>query len=543
VTTAGSEQPDVLVVGAGPTGLTLAAQLVAMGATCRIVDRQPNRAHESRALAIQPRTLEVLRGLGATQELVARGNDAVWVQLHARGRVVRVRLFGLGLDDTAYPFLLFVSQAETEQVLLDHLAANGILVERRVELVDFHADPDAVTCTLGHADGRTEQVRTRYLVGCDGAGSTVRRGAGIPFQGGAYLQTFALADLEVDGGLDADAAHAFLGQTGLLLFFPLGRPASWRLLAMHPTLQGRREPARPSLAELQALSDLFAGGRLRLRDPVWMTWFRLAHRHAARYQAGPVFLAGDAAHVHSPAGAQGMNTGIQDAWNLSWKLALVARGVASEALLDSYDAERRPVGGFVVRFTDRAFAVATSTNPILRAVRTHVVPRVLPVALRLDSALAYGFRTVSQLGITYRHSPAVQDGHPAPRRGPRAGDRLPDARVTRDGQVCWLGEVLAAPRFHLLLCGNPGDWEAGQPTAIGARYREVLAVHHLSGEAAPGALHDVDGQAFARLGVEQAAHYLIRPDGHVGYRAAGTDLDGLQRHLAHWLPNPTPHPA
>jgi 2-polyprenyl-6-methoxyphenol hydroxylase-like FAD-dependent oxidoreductase len=415
VTTAGGEQPDALVVGAGPTGLTLAAQLQAMGATCRIIDRQPDRVHESRALAIQPRTLEVLRGLGITEELVARGNDAVWVQLHASGRGVRVRLFGLGLDDTAYPFLLFVSQAETEQVLGDYLAAGGVQVERRVELVGFQADPDGVSCTLRHADGRTEQARTRYLVGCDGAASAVRRGAGIPFQGGTYPQTFALADLEVDGDLVADAAHAFLGQTGLLLFFPLGRPASWRLLAMHPTLQGRREPARPSLAELQALADLFTGGRLRLRDPVWMTWFRLAHRHAARYRAGRVFLAGDAAHVHSPAGARGMNTGIQDAWNLGWKLALVARGLATEALLDSYDAERRPVGGFVVRFTDRAFAVATSTNRILRAARTQLVPRVLPVALRLDSALAYGFRTVSQLGITYRHSPAVQEGHPTPR--------------------------------------------------------------------------------------------------------------------------------
>jgi 2-polyprenyl-6-methoxyphenol hydroxylase-like FAD-dependent oxidoreductase len=480
----------------------------------------------------------VLRGLGVTEELVARGNDAVWVQLHAGGRGVRVRLFGLGLDDTAYPFLLFVSQAETEQVLGDHLAAGGVQVERQVELVGFHADPDGVSCTLRHADGRTEQVRTRYLVGCDGAASTVRRGAGIPFQGRAYPQTFALADLEVDGGLDTGAAHAFLGQVGLLLFFPLGRPASWRLLAMDPGRHGRERKARPSLVELQALADRFTGGRLRLRDPVWTTWFRLGHRHAARYRAGRVFLAGDAAHVHSPAGAQGMNTGIQDAWNLGRKLALVARGLATETLLESYDAERRPVGRFVVRFTDRAFAVATSTNPILRAARTQLVPRVLPLALRLDRALAYGFRTVSQLGITYRHSPAVQDGHPTPRRGPRAGDRLPDAHVARDGQGCWLGETLAAPRFHLLLCGNPGDWDAGQPTAVSARYREVLAVHHLTREAAPGALHDVDGQAFARLGVEQAAHYLIRPDGHVGYRATGTDLDGLQRHLAHWLPKP-----
>ena len=540
MTPSSGDRPDVLVVGAGPTGLTLAAQLRAMGASCRIVDRQPDRVHESRALAVQPRTLEVLRGLGVTEELAARGNDAVWVQLHAGGRRVWVRLFGLGLDDTAYPFLLFVSQAETEQLLNDHLAARGVQVERQVELVAFQADPDGVTCTLRHADGRTEQVRARYLVGCDGAASTVRRGAGIPFQGGAYPQTFALADLEIDGELDADAAHAFLGQTGLLLLFPLGRPASWRLLGMHPTLHGRQEPARPSLAELQALSDRYTGGRLRLRDPVWTTWFRLAHRQAGRYRSGRVFLAGDAAHVHSPAGAQGMNTGIQDAWNLGWKLALAARGVADAALLDSYDAERRPVGGFVVRFTDRAFAVATSTNPLLRAVRTQVVPRVLPVALRLDSALAYGFRTVSQLRIGYRDSAAVQEGHPAPRRGPRAGDRLPDARVARDGQECWLGEALAAPRFHLLLCGRPDAWDARQLTAVGTRYRDLLAVHHLTPEATPGALHDVDGQAFPRLGVEQTAQYLIRPDGHVGYRGAGTDLDGLQRYLSRWLPIAAP---
>jgi 2-polyprenyl-6-methoxyphenol hydroxylase-like FAD-dependent oxidoreductase len=542
VTPANGDPLDVLVVGAGPTGLTLAAQLQAFGATVRIVDRQLDRVHESRALGVQPRTLEVLRGLGVAQELLARGNDAVWVQLHAAGRVVRVRLFGLGLDDTAYPFLLLVSQADTEQVLGDHLAGRGVPVERGIEVVGFDADPDAVTCTLRHRDGRTEQVRARYLAGCDGAASTVRRGAGIPFKGGAYPQTFALADLEADG-LDRDAAHAFLGQVGILLFFPLGRPASWRLLAMHPGLRGRREPAQPSLGELQALADAFTGGRIALRDPVWRTYFGLQHRHATRYRAGRVFLAGDAAHVHSPAGAQGMNTGIQDAWNLGWKLALVCRGLAEEALLDSYDAERRPVGGFVVRFTDRAFSVATSTNPLLRALRTQLVPRVLPLALRFDRAMASGFRTVSQLNISYRHSPAVQEGRPTLRRGPRAGDRLPDARTTRDGQGCWLGEALAAPGFHLLLCGPPGDWHPSQLTALRHRYPDTLTVHYLTREATPGALQDFDGQVFARLGVDGTAQYLVRPDGHIGYRCGGDDLAGLQRYLARWLPNTASRPA
>jgi 2-polyprenyl-6-methoxyphenol hydroxylase-like FAD-dependent oxidoreductase len=536
-------QLDVLIVGAGPTGLTLAAQLQALGASFRIVDRQPDRVHESRALAIQPRTLEVLRGLEVTQELLVRGNDTVWLRLHAGGRTVRVRLFGLGLADTAFPFLLFVSQAETEAVLGDRLAAGGRGVERAVELAAFTAHPDSVVCTLRHPDGRTEQVDARYLVGCDGAASSVRRGAGIPFQGGAYPQTFALADLEIDGDLDTDTAHSFLGPDSTLFCFPLGRPATWRLLAMHPSLQARQEPARPSLEELQALADSLTGGRLRLRDPVWLSYFRLQHRHATRYRAGPVFLAGDAAHVHSPAGAQGMNTGIQDAWNLGWKLALVAGGLANPALLDSYDAERRPVGRLVVRFTDRAFAAATSTSPLLRALRTRLVPRVLPLVWRFDRGVAYCFRIISQLGISYRHSPVVQEGRPPLRRGPRAGDRLPDARITRDGQACWLGEVLAAPRFHLLLCGRPGDWDASQLAVVGGRYAGMLAVHQLTRQATPGTLHDAAGQAFARLGVEHTAHYLIRPDGHIGYRAAGTDLRGLNRYLAHWLPNATPPPA
>ena len=457
VTAADGDLLDVLVVGAGPTGLSLAAQLQAFGARVRIVDRQLDRVHESRALGVQPRTLEVLRGLGLAEELLARGNDAVWVQLHAGGRVVGIRLFGLGLDDTAYRFLLLVSQAETEQVLGEHLAAGGISVQRGVEVVGFGADPDAVASTLVHRDGRAEQVRARYLVGCDGANSTVRRAAKIAFPGGAYPQSFALADLEADG-LDPAAAHAFLAEEGIVLFFPLGRPASWRLLAMHPSLQGRREPAQPSLEELQALADAMTGGGVRLGDPVWRTYFGLQHRHATRYQAGRVFIAGDAAHIHSPAGAQGMNTGIQDAGNLGWKLALVSRGAADPALLDTYDAERRPVGALVVGLTDRAFSAATSTNPLLGALRTQLVPRVLPLGLRWDRAVAAGFRTLAQLNLGYRHSPAVQEGRPGLRRGPRAGDRFPDARVARDGQGCWLGEALAAPRFHLLLCGPPGDW-------------------------------------------------------------------------------------
>jgi 2-polyprenyl-6-methoxyphenol hydroxylase-like FAD-dependent oxidoreductase len=533
---------DVLIVGAGPTGLTLAAQLQQFGTSTRIVDRQHDRVHESRALAMQPRTLEVLRAFGIAGTLVERGNDAVQVRMHFGERTVGIRLFDIGLEDTAFPFLLFISQAETEAILSEQLAAQGLPVERGVELVNFSAGSEAVACTLRGADGGTEQVRCRYLVGCDGAHSTVREGAGIAFEGGTYPQTFVLADLELDGELERGAAHAFLGDEGILLFFPLGTPASWRIIGMRPGTRHACERAPQteplSLEELQRICDRFTGGTLRLHDPVWLTYFRLHHRQAVRYRTGRVFVAGDAAHVHSPAGAQGMNTGIQDAWNLGWKLALVARGVADPALLDAYESERLPVGRFVLRFTDRASSVATTDSAFVRLMRTQVVPRLLPLLLRIRKGRAFGFRTLSQLGISYRDSPAVQESPGAPRAGPRAGDRLPDARIVRDGRPSWLHEALTAPAFHLLLCGPATGWPDERVAAIRQRHAALLAVHRLTGaQATPGTLLDPSGELLARLGAEPAAQYLVRPDGHIGYRSGGTDMLGAERYLARWLGN------
>jgi 2-polyprenyl-6-methoxyphenol hydroxylase-like FAD-dependent oxidoreductase len=532
---------DVVIVGAGPTGLTLAARLHQFGVSVRIVDRQLDRVHESRALAMQPRTLEVLRGLGIAETLVERGNDAVQLRIHFGERVVGVRLFDIGLEDTAFPFLLFISQAETEAILNEYLAARGLPVERGVELVGFSAGSEEVACTLRGADGGTEDVRCRYLVGCDGAHSTVRDGAGIPFEGGTYPQTFVLADVEVDGELEQGAAHAFLGDEGVLLFFPLVTPASWRIVGMRPSTdyaRARDQETEPlSLDELQRICDSFTGGTLRLRDPVWLTNFRLHHRQAARYRSGRVFVAGDAAHVHSPAGAQGMNTGIQDAWNLGWKLALVAHGVADPGLLDSYESERLPVGRFVLRFTDRASSVATANGAFVRLMRTRIAPRLLPLLLRIRKGRAFGFRTLSQLAIRYRDSPAVQESPGAQRTGPRAGDRLPDARIVRDGQESWLHEAVAAPAFHLLLCGPATGWPDDHVAALRERHGTLVAVHRLTrdAQAASGILLDPSGEALAGLGVVEAAQCVVRPDGHIGYRSRGTGTLGAERYLARWL--------
>jgi 2-polyprenyl-6-methoxyphenol hydroxylase-like FAD-dependent oxidoreductase len=539
--TAGGDPIQVLVVGAGPTGLALAAHLAAHRTRVRVIDRQADRVHESRALAIQPRTLEVLAPLGVTPALLERGQRAVQLRLHLPRRVVSLRLFDLGLADTAYPFLLFCSQAHTERILGDHLAQHDVTIERGTELVELRPAGQHVGCRLRHPDGHQETLAARYVVGCDGAHSTVRQQAGIQFAGGTYPQTFLLADLEVDG-LEPAAAHTYLTGQGMLFFFPLGTPTAWRMLAMRPPGNHTPADAPVTLAELQALTTSTTADPLRLHDPVWMTRFRLHLRAATSYQAGRVFLAGDAAHVHSPAGAQGMNTGIQDATNLAWKLALTCQGAATAELLDTYQPERAPVGRRVLRLTDRAFAVATSTNPLLRWGRTQL-PRLAPLALRFTPARAAAFRTIAQLAINYRHSPAVQEGDPVPRRGPHAGDRLPDAPLTSDDRPTSLHAATAATGFHLLLCGPTTAW---QPTTTASPWRKagLVTIHHLTRQPIPGALHDPDGTALRRLGLHPAgqhpAHYLIRPDGHIGYRAGGTDLTGLHTYLTRWLPGTTP---
>jgi 2-polyprenyl-6-methoxyphenol hydroxylase-like FAD-dependent oxidoreductase len=428
---------DVLVVGAGPTGLTLAARLHEFGASVRIVDQTLDPVHESRALAVQPRTLEVLRSLGLAAELVHRGNPSVCLRLHAGSRVASAQLFDVGLEDAAFPFLLFVSQAETEAVLGEHLAARGIEIERGMTFERFDSNGDALSCTMRSGDGRYRKPQARYLAGCDGAHSVVRDSAGIAFRGGRYPQTFLLADLDVDG-LELDTVHTYLTDRGPLFFFPLRRPAPWRLITMRPpALDAASAPADHSVSstpvsldELQALADRATGRQLRLGDPVWATAFRLHHRHAFSYRSGRVFLAGEAAHIHSPAGARGMNTGIQDAANLGWKLGLVVRGHAPDDLLDSYDAERRPVGESVLRF----------------------------------------------------HRPGLHR--------------------------------------------RPADsWGEPDLAALAERHGALLTVVRLDRRPGPGIL--CSEAAMARFHVSGVAHFVVRPDDHVGYRADNNDLGGL----------------
>jgi 2-polyprenyl-6-methoxyphenol hydroxylase-like FAD-dependent oxidoreductase len=534
--TSSSSAPD-------PTGLTLAAQLHSFGIRFRIIDKLLDRVRESRALAVQARTLEILQSVGLGDRLAERGRKSTRLAIHFGDRVAAVKLGDFGAADTRYPFILFVSQTETEAVLGEYLSSAGVVVERGVELVGFQSSDDGVRCVVRRRDGVQEQVHACYLVGCDGAHSSVRKGAGIPFKGGTYVEDFVLGDAEADGPLQPDTLHSFVGKRGVAMFFPLGTPASWRVIAMAPGT-GRAASDAPmtsdlSIQELQAV-DGATGGALRLRDPALLTHFRLHHRQTARYCTGRVFLAGDAAHIHSPVGAQGMNTGIQDAWNLGWKLARAARGRADPRLLDSYEAERWPVGRTLLRTTDRVFGMFTraiSPNPVALWFRREVIARVLPRVLGSRRLRAFAFRFVSELRIAYRRSPAVVEAEPSLRQGPKAGDRLPDARITRGGQPVYLQDALAGPRLHLLLCGDSGAWDPSQLADLATRFSDVLSVRRMTREPGPeGELTDASGEALRLLGVQGAAQYLVRPDGYIGFRCAGYDLQRVTEYLARWFP-------
>lgn len=420
-----------------------------------------------------------------------------------------------------------------------------------MELVRAQQDTDGVDVVLRHGDGAEESVRTRYVIGCDGAHSAVRKLAGIPFEGDAYEQDFMLGDVELEPSAGAaplkpDTVHSFPGRYGVAMIFPLGKPATWRVIAMstrvgsRPVKVATGEESKPmttalSLAELQSAMDDATGGDVRVRDPVWLTHFRLHHRQAAHYRSGRVFLAGDAAHIHSPVGAQGMNTGMQDAWNLGWKLALVVAGAADARLLDTYEEERWPVGHALLRYTDRIFGVFTramSSNALAAWVRRAVVSRVMPRVIGAERLRTFAFRFVSEIAIGYRKSVAVTEGTPALDGGPRAGDRLPDAAVTLDGRATTLQREVVGPRMCLLLCGHAEARRRG--AELTERYGRVLAVRRLDRSSAPDVLVDASGVALERLGVRESALYLVRPDGYVAYRCAGTDVGGVERWMERW---------
>jgi len=511
--------PDVLIVGAGPTGLMLANQLARQAIRTRIVDRRAGPARETRALGVQARTLEIYSQLGIVEEALARGKRATGVNLWADGRRQAQVPFGdVGGVLTPYPFVLILGQEETERILGNRLRDGGAAVEWNTELVALDQHPAGVTATLRGADGTTRQVAARWVAGCDGAHSTVRDRCRIPFVGAPYEQVFFVADTDATGSMVPDEVNVYLWRGGFHLLFPLPGRDRWRLVGIVP-------PALQARADLDVAAVLPAmrhsvGPAFSVHACRWFSTYHIQHRRAARFREGRCFLLGDAAHIHSPVGAQGMNTGLQDAYNLGWKLALVALGHVSETLLDSYAAERIPVAEGLLRTTDRAFRLIVSTQWWAGLLRTQVLARLIAAAMRWAPIQRAAFRVISQIGIHYRTSPLSLTLPGLSAKAPQAGDRFPwlQLRLNRAGPVEDVFQVQDDTRFTLLVFGQPA------PEGNAIAYREWLRIAAVPADP----VHD---PALAQAGVPRPSFYLLRPDGHVGLCGGQVDVGAINGYL------------
>src|SRR5580698_607031 len=413
---------QVLIAGAGPTGLVLALWLTKQGVSVRIIDKAAAPGTTSRALAVQARTLELYRQLDLTDSLLELGHQVPGINLWVRGEQrAHVPFATVGAGLTRYPYLEIFPQDQHERLLLERLGAAGVKVERNTELVTFTQDGQGIRAQLQRADGASESCEAAYLAGCDGARSRVREVLGAGFPGGTYRQVFYVADIEASGPPVDGELHIDLDEADFLAVFPLAARGRVRLIG---TVRDERAQHAETLKFEDVSHRAMENLKLRVERVNWFSTYRVHHRVAAHFGTGRAFILGDAAHIHSPAGGQGMNTGIGDAVNLAWKLAAVTRGAAPASLLASYEAERMPFARRLVATTDRAFSVVTAEGAVADFVRTRLAPIIMPRALAFAAVRAFVFRTVSQITVNYRGRPlsAGCAGHV------HGGDRLPWVR-------------------------------------------------------------------------------------------------------------------
>lgn len=552
---------DVLIVGAGPVGLTMAASLDAQGVKCRIIDKAPSASDKSKALVVWSRTLELLDKLGLAETFVATGMKINGASMYHEGkRVVHIQLTGA---DSPFGFPLMIPQNETERLLTEYLARRGVNIERRVELVDFGVQAEKVVCQLRHADGSEETCEVPWVIGCDGAHSTVRHALGLEFSGSAEPNDWILADVHIKGSIASDELSIFWHSKGVLVFFPI-TPTRYRVIADLGMAMEGGKPADPTLAEAQAKVDERGPGGITLTDPVWLAGFRINERKVSNYRHGRVMLAGDAAHIHSPAGGQGMNTGMQDAFNLAWKLALAQKGQGqAEPLLDSYSKERSAIGDQVLRAAKRLTTVATLRNPVAQFMRNHIAPIVTSFGFVQDKIRD----AMCELSINYEGSSLVKDDWPLRGGGIAAGERLPDAPLTSvDGEPSSLLKATCKVKHHFLLlpCSLDAQVVTEQlklANKIVQTYPGLFTSHMFlpavgeitenpspipSPEYREGGYGnsldtnvefwiDTEGKLHEKFAAESPTAIIVRPDGYIGYRSQGATVEKVLGYLGSYL--------
>jgi 2-polyprenyl-6-methoxyphenol hydroxylase-like FAD-dependent oxidoreductase len=496
---------EVLIVGAGPTGLVLALWLTRLGVKLRIIDKTAEAGTTSRALAVQARTLEFYHQVGLDKAVIAGGVKVENLNLWVSGRrAARVTLETASEGLTPYAFALVFPQDAHERLLIERLDALGVRVERKTELLRFTENDNGVTATVRRPDGSEETCEASYLAGCDGASSTVRGQLGVGFPGGTYTGLFYVADVEATGEAMDDDLHIDLEDADFLILFPLKGDGRVRLVG---TVHDLPDSDRAKLTFEDVRGKAVEHLKLSIGKVNWFSTYRVHHRVAHHFRDGRAFLLGDAAHIHSPVGGQGMNTGIGDAVNLAWKLAAVLKGGASKKLLDTYEPERIRFARQLVATTDRGFTLVTRRGGIARFLRTRVIPIVVPTLFRIRALRRLLFSTVSQTQIKYRDS-RLSAGVAGEVHG---GDRLPWVDLGS-------GEDNFAPLTSL-------EWQVHVYGEARGGVREVCA--ELKLEFHTFAWQPIMGVA----GFQESALYLVRPDGYVALAVPTADPEILRQYL------------
>jgi 2-polyprenyl-6-methoxyphenol hydroxylase-like FAD-dependent oxidoreductase len=496
---------DVLIIGAGPTGLILALWLTKLGVKVRIIDQTAQSGTTSRALAVQARTLELYRQLDLADAVLARGHKVPAINLWVTGEPkARLSFETVGSDLTPYSFLEIFPQDEHERLLIDRLEAAGVAVERRCELIGFKDEGDRIVARLRDPEGREKICTAHYVAGCDGARSDVRETIGTGFPGGTYRQLFYVADVEAAGPAINGELHADLDEADFLAVFPLAGTGRARLIG---TVRDDRADHADTLKFADVSDRAINHLKLKIAKVNWFSTYHVHHRVSDHFRKGRAFLLGDAAHIHSPAGGQGMNTGIGDAVNLAWKLAAVLASRAPDTLLDSYEAERIGFARRLVSTTDRAFSFVTADGRIADLVRTRVAPVVIPGVMHFEAVREFIFRTVSQITLNYRGGP-LSVGTAGRVHG---GERLPWVAVdgkdnfTSLAEMSWQVHVYGAPRADLLAwCDERG-----------------ISLHSFAWR-----------PEHAAAGLAQDALYLLRPDTYVALADSAGEPSVLDRYFA-----------
>jgi 2-polyprenyl-6-methoxyphenol hydroxylase-like FAD-dependent oxidoreductase len=527
----------------------LAIELARRDIHCRIIDKATQPSSTSRALAIFPRTLEAFECMDVIEDIIRLGHKINGLTVHGKERSGTLSFTGV---DSPYPFVISLPQCETEKILVDQLEELGVSVEWNTALIRLEQDEHGVSAGLRRADGSEELSRSSWLIGCDGAHSAVRKTLNASFTGAPYEDAFALADVKANWLFSEDEAQLFLHPAGALGVFPLGG-GKYRLVADLPNAApiGGGEP---TLEEFQRIVDTRGPSNIILESATWLAQFHVSHRMVKDFRHGRVFLAGDAAHIHSPAGGQGMNTGIQDAFNLGWKLASVEARQAGPELLDSYTPERAPVAQDVINLTDRMTQLALLRNPLSQGLRD----LLLPLAAGVAPLRHWMANTLTELSVHYRGSPIVADNWGKsipglPHAGPTAGERAPNGHLLDRGGTSprTLFELFSSGRHTLLFFAGanphcaPADILPEPLRKLAHDFDQLLCVYALvqidclyeQMENGHTILCDPDGAVHKRYAAETPCVYLIRPDGYIACRSRENHEQHLREYLnrAHFI--------